>query len=145
MIDRRPRAHGLRRWTAPVVAAAAILLAACGPGAAVTPPRATVRVSGHVLAGPTCPVERVPPDPACAPRPVDAAHVVIVDAGTNAVIADAVTDADGAYAVDLVPGSYRLEGGADMPGIGPPQPIPFEIAADAGPVTIDLEVDTGIR
>src|ERR1700704_5848784 len=27
-------------------------------------------IRGNVMAGPTCPVERVPPDPACADRPL---------------------------------------------------------------------------
>jgi hypothetical protein len=85
----------------------------------------------------------VPPDPACAPRPVADATLRIVDAATGALVADATTDADGAFAADVPPGSYRLEGGAGLPGIGPPQPVAFEAVGPA--VTVDLLVDTGIR
>jgi hypothetical protein len=32
-----------------------------------------------------------------------------------------------------------------MPGIGPPQPVPFAVEPGSPPVTVDLTVDTGIR
>jgi hypothetical protein len=91
-----------------------------------------------------CPVERIPPDPACAPRPVAVATLRIIGTTTGAVIVEVVTDADGAYAVQVPPGSYLLEGVAGMPGMGPPVPVPFT-AVDGVPMTVDLPVDTGIR
>jgi hypothetical protein len=46
-----------------------------------------------VLAGPTCPVERIPPDPRCADRPVSGAEIIFVsDAGDS--VGDALSDAD---------------------------------------------------
>jgi hypothetical protein len=144
VIVRRSGALGQRRSIAVVVVLAAILLAACGQGSA-TPSVALIPVSGQVLAGPTCPVERDPPDPACAPRPVQGARLHIVSATTGAVVAEVTTDAAGTYAAVVPPGAYRLEGVDGMPGFAPPEPVPFEAVDGAGPLTVDLEVDTGIR
>jgi hypothetical protein len=128
-----------------VVAVAACAPAGSGSTASPAPPT-TVRVTGHVTAGPTCPVERNPPDPSCAPRPVTGAEVRVVrDDAAGAVIAQAMTDATGAYTLDVPPGSYRLEGGAGMPGIAAPQPVPFTAAPGSALMTVDLPVDTGIR
>ena len=61
-------------------------------------------IEGVALAGPVCPVETVPPDPACAARPVAAATVVIRDAG-GAEVARSVTAADGSFFVELPAGA----------------------------------------
>ena len=143
MIGRRPD-DGASRRRALLLVAIVLLVVACAPGPTAPPAGSQVHVSGHVVAGPTCPVERIPPDPACAPRPVADATVRIIGTTTGAMVVEAVTDADGAYAVEVPPGSYRLEGGAGMPGIGPPAPVPFT-AVEGVPMTVDLPVDTGIR
>ncbi len=39
-------------------------------------------------AGPTCPVEKIPPDPACAPRPV-AGATILIKAGAGTIVATA--------------------------------------------------------
>ena len=128
-----------------LAAAVAGGLVACqGPGAGASA-AATVHVTGHVTAGPVCPVERNPPDPACAPRPVAGGHVSVVDPASAAVIGTTTTVQDGAYAVDVPPGSYELRAEADPPGIGGTKPVPF--VADRGNqgMTVDIELDTGIR
>lgn len=100
-------------------------------------------IGGVAVAGPVCPVERVPPDPACAPRPVANATLVIRDAaGTE--VAKAVTGADGSFFVELKPGDYVVE----------PQPVEG-LMGTAGPqsatvtdgnaTTLQIDYDTGIR
>jgi hypothetical protein len=100
-------------------------------------------ISGVALAGPVCPVERVPPDPACAARPVSDATIVIRDASQTEV-ARAVTGADGSFVVEVPPGDYQVE----------PQPVDGLMGgAQAQAVTvrggvmtqIQLDYDTGIR
>jgi hypothetical protein len=61
------------------------------PGGAAAGPTG---IRGTALAGPVCQVETIPPDPACAPRPVAGAVILIRDAsGTE--VARTTTGADG--------------------------------------------------
>ena len=95
-------------------------------------------IGGTALAGPVCPVERVPPDPACAARPIAGASIVIRDrAGSE--IARTVTAADGSFFVEVAAGEYQVE----------PQPVEGLLGtAAAQAVTVldgQLDYDTGIR
>ena len=127
-----------RVWV--VLVAVAVLLAACGPGP--SPVASPVGgISGIALAGPTCPVER-PGDPACAPRPVAGATILIRDA-TGADVATIVTDAAGRFQVALPPGVYTVVGQPVEGLMGNPAPLDVEVAE--GDVTIELSYDTGIR
>ena len=120
--------------------AVAVLLAACGPGPSpVASPVGGIR--GIALAGPTCPVER-PGDPACAPRPVAGATILIRDAA-GADVATIVTDAAGRFRAALPPGVYTVVGQPAEGLMGNPAPLDVEVAE--GDVTIELSYDTGIR
>ena len=100
-------------------------------------------LSVRAVAGPTCPVEREPPDPGCAPRPVDGATVVIKDRG-GAEVARGVTGPDGSFVVDLAPGTYALEPMPVEGLMGTAAGISVEV--DAGAISeVQLEYDTGIR
>lgn len=116
-------------------------------GLACTAPSASepvaVSVSGSALAGPVCPVEREPPDPACAPRPVEGADISVVDANGEQV-ALVTTDASGAFAFDVVPGTYRLVAMPVAGLMGTPSPLELDVGP-AGATEIVLEFDTGIR
>jgi hypothetical protein len=121
---------------------AALVIGCAGPASTPTGPPDT-GIRGAVTAGPVCPVERNPPDPSCAPRPVAGAAIVIRD-GSGAQVAVAISGADGAYAVSLAPGDYVVD----------PQPVsglmgtaPKRAAAvTAGTYTdVPLDYDTGIR
>ncbi|MEX1171534.1 MAG: carboxypeptidase-like regulatory domain-containing protein, partial [Chloroflexota bacterium] len=57
------------------------------------------------VSGPHCPVETVPPQPDCAPRPVAGATVIIRDA-RGSEVASVATDAGGVVVVELAPGDY---------------------------------------
>jgi hypothetical protein len=100
-------------------------------------------IAGLVLAGPTCPVQQDPPDPACADRPVANAVLVVFNLGDNEV-GRIVTTPDGYFEVSLAPGWYRIE----------PQPVEgllgtapsFEVEIRSGVTnTVSVTYDTGIR
>ena len=101
-----------------------------------------VMLSGTAVAGPTCPVQRVLPDPACADRPVSGAEVLLVN-DSGAQVGHVVTGSDGRFSIALSPGTYTLR----------PQRV-VGLLGTAGPQTIDasgddvevvLRYDTGIR
>ena len=141
--------HRQITWVAALIVVS-VLLAACRPaggsGSPATSPlpsAATIELRGSVTAGPTCPVERDPPDPSCAPRAVPGATVTIQDAA-GSEIERAVSDSRGRFTVALAPGRYRLI----------PQPIgqiehapPVEVDVRTGeqPPEVDIGYDTGIR
>jgi hypothetical protein len=130
-----------RVW--PLLAVLAVLIAACGTfGAAPSPPLGT-GVAITTAAGPTCPVEKIPPDPACAARPVAGATILIkADEGT--IVARLVTDGNGAASVALFPGTYAVEPqpAAGLMGTAASQ----DVTVVAGTMTpVPLAYDTGIR
>lgn len=110
------------------------LLAGCAPVATVT-------VTGTVLAGPVCPVEQEPPDPACAPRPVEGAVLVFTATGGRRF--ETVTDAAGGYRLELPPGSYLVEPQPVQGLMGTAPGLTVEIR-DSGALAPIL-YDTGIR
>lgn len=101
-------------------------------------------VRGTVSAGPTCPVERDPPDPGCAPRLVAGAVLVVTDAA-GAEVARATSAEDGTFSIELDPGSYRLTAPPFEGLMGTPEPMDFAVEA-GGPMTeLQVSYDTGIR
>lgn len=100
-------------------------------------------IGGIALAGPVCPVERVPPDPACAPRPVANATVVIRDAA-GSELARVVTGADGSFFVELPAGEYVVEPQAVEGLLGTAGPQKVSVV-NGNAVAIQLDYDTGIR
>jgi len=136
------------RLPAGLMVALALVLAACAEGrdtASTTSslPGPAGEVAGSVLAGPVCPVETDPPDPACDDRPVPGA-TILVTLPDGSPVASITSDALGRFTLALPPGSYRFT----------PQPVeglmgtaaPADVSVSAG-TTTDLVVvyDTGIR
>jgi hypothetical protein len=112
------------------------------PAVARDGPTDAVEVRGRVLAGPTCPVERIPPDPRCADRPVSGAVLLFVDRlGRDA--GRAVSDDNGAFTILLPVGRYTLwpQPVVGLLGTAPPQDV--TVTADAPPLVVLY--DTGIR
>jgi hypothetical protein len=100
-------------------------------------------VRGTVTAGPTCPVEREPPDPACAERPVPGAVLVFSDLGGTEV-ARVTSATDGTFTVELAPGAYRVMAEPVEGLMG--TPAPMDVMVEAGPPTeLQVSYDTGIR
>jgi hypothetical protein len=97
--------------------------------------------TGYAHVGPTCPVVRNPPDPACEDRAY-AGTFVIESIGGRAVT-EVTTGSDGRFSVGLAPGSYhlRLRSNAVLPALAP---IAFTVR-DGAWTTLDLALDSGIR
>jgi hypothetical protein len=100
-------------------------------------------IGGIAVAGPVCPVETVPPDPDCAPRPVAGAVLVIRD-GAGSEVARTTTEADGSFFVEVAAGDFVIE----------PQPVEglmgtaaaLEVTVvDGIAAQVQLDYDTGIR
>jgi len=125
--------------------AIAIASVACGnPGQSASPSDASLAgIDGVATAGPVCPVETTPPDPACAPRPV-AGAVLIARDQTGREIGRTTTAADGTFFLALEPGAYVLEPQpvAGMMGTAPPVAVAVNPAART---TVEIVYDTGIR
>ena len=100
-------------------------------------------VQGTVTAGPTCPVETIPADPACAPRPVAGAVLVFTDADGREL--KRVTSArDGSFTIELPPGVYQVMAQAVEGLMGTPAPMEVEVGAGE-PAELQVSYDTGIR
>jgi hypothetical protein len=94
------------------------------------------------VAGPVCPVER-PGDPACAPKPVPGATILVMDA-SGKVLDKVTADAQGAAFIALDAGSYVIgaEGTSGMMAGPQLQPVTIQ----AGRISqVTLLYDTGIR
>lgn len=99
-------------------------------------------VQGTVSLGPTCPVERVPPDPSCADKPY-AAAVVVYRVNSQSVFLMGNSNADGAFKFSLPPGSYTLKA---ISGNVFPRCTPVNVEVPAsGYASIAISCDTGIR
>jgi hypothetical protein len=143
-------AHRLRAMNAqqgsrsgPAIAlmlAVGLLVAACGT-AATPGPTGTVTLT--LTAGPVCPVERIPPDPNCAPRPVADAEVIVLTADGREV-GRPKSDAAGKIRLTLPQGRYIIRPVSAAGGL---PSAPEEVIVDVGAIPIDvaLSYDTGIR
>jgi hypothetical protein len=153
---REPRVADLRlanvlRTTVVLILVAG--LAACAPGsdrgsssplASASPSPTLGTVSGKVTAGPICPVEREPPDPSCAPRPV-AGAVLIVQTTGGREVTRTTSAADGTFHVFLAPGAYRLAPQPVAGYMGTAQLVEFQVVAGQRTPELEVSYDTGIR
>lgn len=99
-------------------------------------------VQGTITLGPTCPVERTPPDPACADKPYSTT-VTARAVGSNAVVATTKSATDGSFKIDLAPGAYTLtaQGGVVMPTC-----VAVTVSVAPGLYALaNVSCDTGIR
>jgi len=134
----------MRRPAILVLALLAVAAVGCGRQSDGIGTTATgYAVSGYAHAGPTCPVEQDPTDPACDDRPV-AGAVLVVRTTASEVAAEVTTTSDGTFTVTLPPARYTLvpkpvEGLLGTPG---EQTL---LVVDTPLTGIDLSYDTGIR
>lgn len=123
----------------------ALLLAGCLPVPTPTPAGGTGTLSVTAVAGPVCPVEQDPPDPACAPRSVAGARVFVQPGdGRDILVAQGATDADGVFELELPTGDYIVIGGEVEGLMGLPEPVTVAVVAGQT-TTVTLTYDTGIR
>jgi hypothetical protein len=134
------------RGSAMTAFAALLLVAtACSGPPGSSPTGTTTRsITGRATAGPVCPVERNPPDPACAARPV-AGAVLVFQNLTGAEVARAITDQNGHFGVALAPGVYRLVPQAVAGLMGGGRPLEFQVKAGQTLPPLAVAYDTGIR
>lgn len=97
----------------------------------------------HASAGPTCPVVTDPPDPACAPKPVPGAIVVIRDP-SGGEIERVTLDESGAAMVDVGPGGFVVEAQPVAGLLGTPEAQTATVI-DGVTTQVELSYDTGIR
>jgi hypothetical protein len=99
-------------------------------------------VTGRAMAGPQCPVERNPPDPDCADKPI-ATNLTVTSADGSRAVRDFTSDADGRFRVPLAAGSYAIRS-TETGGLPRCQSEPFNVTA--GRFTdVAVDCDTGIR
>ena len=98
-------------------------------------------VRGVVLVGPSCPVQKMPPDPKCAPHPLESALVVSVD---GKEVAQGTSGADGRFSFALAPGEYHIAP-AKNAAIFPRVASRDFVVTHAGFTEVTLEADSGIR
>lgn len=95
-------------------------------------------VFGSVNISPTCPVQRIPADPNCEPKPYQTTLIVT---GANGFFKQVASDADGLFQIVLDPGSYQFsaQGGKILPRcestwveVKPNNFISLNISCDSG-------------
>ncbi len=101
-------------------------------------------LQGVVFVGPTCPVERNPPDPACADKPVATNVWVSRKSAPQQIVATVSSGTDGVFKVSLPPGEYIVQAGSS----GVPFPRCGDISTAVGATgytNIVVNCDSGIR
>jgi hypothetical protein len=101
-------------------------------------------VRGRVVAGPTCPVETIPPQPGCEAQPVDGAVLLIVDADGKEV-ARATSTANGSFERALAPGAYRVVPQPVAGLMGTASESSFTVELGDPWIELTIDYDTGIR
>lgn len=99
-------------------------------------------ITGKVLLGPTCPVERIPPDPNCADKPY-ATAIVVYREGSKTPFVIGNSDSSGIFSFSLPPGSYTLSAGS---GSTLPRCSAASLTVPPkGYTNVNISCDTGIR
>jgi hypothetical protein len=104
-------------------------------------------LEGVILIGPLCPVETVPPDPACQPtaETYKAYPLGVYSSDGTKKIASILPNLDGSYITELYPGTYKVVLEKEQQGPGSSN-LPAEITISSNDVTVlNINIDTGIR
>ncbi len=104
-------------------------------------------LEGVISIGPICPVERIPPDPACLPtaETYKAYPVSVWTSNRERKIAQINPALDGSFSIDLAPGDYLVVLEKEHNTIGGSN-LPVEVSINSQNKTIlNVNIDTGIR
>ncbi len=102
-------------------------------------------IRGRIVAGPTCPVQSVPPRPGCAPRPIRAT-LRIRRVGSLGPAASVASGVGGRFRIALRAGTYVVVALARAGSPFPRPPTASRVKVDAGRFTfVTITYDTGIR
>lgn len=99
-------------------------------------------VRGVVQLSPTCPVERMPPDPNCAPKPYQTTVTMYRADDTAHAFVVTQSDAQGLFEATLPPGDYTIQAGESMLPRCPQESVTVVPGAF---VSTTISCDTGIR
>jgi hypothetical protein len=111
------------------------------PAPEPVPPYQTSRINGYIHTGPTCPVQRVPPDPNCADRPY--ADAVIVATNSAGKQYKGQSDAAGNFSVAVPAGTYTVK--VISTNTFPRCEEKAATATANNMLSLDISCDTGIR
>ncbi len=100
-------------------------------------------INGTISLSPTCPVERIPPDPACAPRAYQTLIAVSKNIETPTPLMTIQSSASGTFSVSLPAGEYLFYAPASSAYPRCNEQLVAIAAGDAKNVAISC--DTGIR
>ena len=112
------------------------------PSPTPTPVVVTSGIEGKITIGPTCPVERVPPDPNCADKPYQAT-IVVKTADEQQELSSFSSDQDGTFKVKLAPGTYMLV--PENKGIYPRGQSQKVVVKVNNFTQVNISFDSGIR
>jgi hypothetical protein len=104
-------------------------------------------LEGIISIGPICPVERIPPDPACLPtaETYKAYPVAVYTVNGGTKILQLMPALDGTFISELPPGDYLVKLSSAQNKIGGSN-LPVEISITSQEkTTLDINIDTGIR
>jgi hypothetical protein len=99
-------------------------------------------VSGTVLVGPVCPVERLDNPCEVPPQTYTSRSVVVYQVDQTTLVRQQPLSSTGTYSLSLAPGTYWLQ--ITPAGIGEGEKKRVIVTADSLQV-VDFDIDTGIR
>jgi len=104
-------------------------------------------LEGTISIGPICPVETIPPDPACLPtaETYKAYPVSVFTSDGKTKVAQLMPSLDGSYSSELPPGDYLIVLERAKNNIGGSN-LPVMVSITAQDKTLlNINIDTGIR
>ncbi len=104
-------------------------------------------LEGIITIGPICPVERIPPDPACLPtaETYNAYPVSVFTSDGNKKISQLNPSLDGTFSIELPTGKYLVVLESSKSKIGSSN-LPAAISISSqGKTLLNIAIDTGIR
>jgi hypothetical protein len=117
------------------------------PGCSKSSTREPGFLEGIISIGPICPVEKIPPDPACQPtaETYKAYPVSVYSSDGKKKIIQLNPSLDGSYNCELSPGNYLVKLDKAQNGIGGSN-LPAEVTITSRYNTVlSISIDTGIR
>ena len=102
-------------------------------------------VLGYVHLGPTCPVEKFPPDPKCADKPYANAKVELLLKNTGVLVKSVLTDTAGNFETKLEAGVYTAVIYQKTTSSLPSCPVVEFVVKENQSTGIEIACDTGIR
>lgn len=103
--------------------------------------KSTGTIKGLVTLSPICPVERMPPEPQCAPKPYQT-KIEAFSADGSKLIGSTQTGSDGSFTIALPFGNYTIQAGG---GTIHPSCSPVAVHLQTATTSVDISCDTGIR